>query len=155
LHEGEVYKSFNVWVGNSGYATSKNIENPVICFRVVKSWIQDKKIDQSSIGLNRYSEKKWTQLPTTLLAEDDKYLYFTSSVSGYSSFAITGETTANETENEVNPAEDVITPKPETQEDKQNNTASEIEQKNRISRPGFEMIYCIIGLLGVFLYRRR
>ncbi|MDY9925890.1 PGF-pre-PGF domain-containing protein [Methanosarcina sp.] len=155
LPEGEVYKSFNVWVGNSGYATSKNIENPVICFRVVKSWIQDKKIDQSSIGLNRYSEKKWTKLPTTLLAEDDKYLYFTSSVSGYSSFAITGETTANETENEVNPAEDLITPKPETQEDKQNNTASEIEQKKRISMPGFEMIYCIIGLLGVFLYRRR
>ncbi len=29
LPEGEVYMSFNAWVGNGGVATSKNIENPV------------------------------------------------------------------------------------------------------------------------------
>ena len=45
LPEGEVYKSFNIWVGNGGVATSKNIENPVVCFKVEKSWIKDKKID--------------------------------------------------------------------------------------------------------------
>ena len=46
---------------------TKNIENAVVCFKVEKSWIQDKKIDQSSIILNRYSDKKWNQLPTSLL----------------------------------------------------------------------------------------
>jgi len=30
MPEGKAYKSFNVWVGNSGYATTKNIENPVV-----------------------------------------------------------------------------------------------------------------------------
>ena len=67
LNSGEVYRYFNVWVGTGGYATSKNIENPVVCFKVEKSWIQDKKIDQASITFNRYSEKKWSQLPVTLL----------------------------------------------------------------------------------------
>ena len=42
----EVYKYLNIWVGNSGYGTEKNIENAVVCFKVEKSWIQDKKYRQ-------------------------------------------------------------------------------------------------------------
>ncbi len=57
LPSGEVYKSLNIWVGNSGFATPTNIENAVVCFKVEKSWIQSKKIDQSSITLNRYSRQ--------------------------------------------------------------------------------------------------
>jgi PGF-pre-PGF domain-containing protein len=90
LPEGEVYKYFNAWVGNGGIATSKNIENPVVCFKVEKSWIKDKNIDKSSIILNRYSDKKWEQFPVNLSRQDDEYLYFTSKTSGFSSFAITG-----------------------------------------------------------------
>ena len=43
LPSDEVYKSLNIWVGNSGFATPKNIEKAVICFKVEKSWIQDKR----------------------------------------------------------------------------------------------------------------
>ncbi|WP_410507315.1 PGF-pre-PGF domain-containing protein [Methanosarcina hadiensis] len=93
LPEGEVYKSFNVWVGNSGYATSKNIKNPVVCFKVEKSWVQEKDIIEDSIALKRYSDKKWEQLSVNPAGEDDKYLYFTAGVPGYASFAVTGETT--------------------------------------------------------------
>jgi len=94
LPAGEVYKSFNVWVGNSGYATSKNIENPVICFKVEKTWMEDKSVDQASITLNRYNDKKWEQLPAKVSDEDDTYMYFTSDVPGFSSFAITGTSKA-------------------------------------------------------------
>ena len=90
----EVYKSLNIWVGNGGYGTSTNIENADVCFKVEKSWIKDRKIEQSSITLNRYSDKKWNQLPTSLLSEDDKYLYFTAKTPGFSPFAITGKTMA-------------------------------------------------------------
>ena len=153
LPEGVVYKYFNVWVGSSGFATSKNIEKPVLCFKVEKSWVQDKKIDQDSITLNRYSDKKWEQVPASLSGKDNKYLYFKSSVPGYSFFAITGKAA----ENEINQPHDVITSKPETQENKQNDTGSEVNQTSvrRTRAPDFEAIYCIIGLLGVFLYRRR
>ena len=148
---GEIYNYLNIWVGNSGFATEKNIENAVVCFKVEKSWIQDKGIDQSSIILNRYNDTKWNELPTALLGKDDKYMYFTAQTPGFSPFATTGKTIIEETGN-------VITPKPETQEDKQKNTVSEIkqtpQQKERIGIPGFEVIYCIIGLFGVFLYRR-
>jgi len=152
LSEGEVYRYFNVWVGNSGFATSKNIDNPTICFKVEKSWVQDKKIDQDSIALNRYSDKKWEQLPVSLLKEDSKYLYFTADVPGYSFFAITGKTntTPGETVTEIDDSDNTKD---------MENTNSEVNQesgeKENTGMPGFEMVYGVAGLLAVFLYKRR
>ena len=150
---GEVYNYLNIWVGNGGYATEKNIENPVVCFKVEKSWMKDKGIDQSSIILNRYSDKKWNPLTTRQSGDDEKCMYFTAETPGFSPFSITGEKTAKETVTE-------LLPEPDTQDLEQNgNTDSEVEEtsepKEKTSMPGFEMIYCVIGLLGVFLYRRR
>ncbi len=89
--EDEVYNYLNIWVGNSGYGSdTDNLENAVINFRVEKSWMQDKSINKSSIILNRYSDKKWNELPTTLSGEDSKYLYFKAESPGFSPFAITG-----------------------------------------------------------------
>ncbi|PAV12477.1 hypothetical protein ASJ81_06215 [Methanosarcina spelaei] len=73
LTEGKVYKYFIVWVGNSEFASSDNIENSTICFKIEKSWLQDKSIDQDSVTLNRYINKKWGQLPVKLLKEDSKF----------------------------------------------------------------------------------
>ena len=160
LPSDEVYKSLNIWVGNSGFATSSNIENAVVCFKVEKSWIQEKKIDKSSIALNRYSDKKWDSLPTSLSGEDDKYLYFTAKTPGFSPFTITGKTTEKQAVTETQP-------KPGTQELKQNNTAANAEQtpeqkentsapgKESKGTPGFEIVYGVVGLLGVFLYNRK
>jgi len=88
---GIVYKNMNIWVGTYGYATEYNIENPVIGFKVQRSWIQDNHIDADSIKLNRYSEDVWTALPTTRIDEDATYLYFESQTPGFSPFAITGQ----------------------------------------------------------------
>ena len=111
LPSNEVYKHVNIWIGNSGVVTN-NIENAVVCFKVEKSWIQDKKIDQSSITLNRYSDSKWEQLQTSQSGEDDKYLYFTAKTPGFSPFAITGKPTGTGTE---------IQSGTSTQESEQNN----------------------------------
>ena len=158
LSSGEVYKYFNLWVGNGGYATSSNIENPVVCFKIEKSWVQEKKIDQASITLNRYSDKNWSQLPVTLLREDDKYLYFTAQTPGFSFFAITGKPVEKESGTEVKPETG-------TQAIKQNNTSLEVEPKTGTEQeseqgkitsiPGFEMISGIACLLTVFLHKRK
>jgi PGF-pre-PGF domain-containing protein len=155
LPESEIYKFFNIWVGNSGFATSKNIENPVVCFKVEKTWVNEKNIDQASITLNRYSEKKWTQFSPSLLGEDNKFLYFTAKVSGFSPFAITGkskETLENATK---------IEPEFETGIINTNDTGSKepeikqgTEKKESQSMPGYRMVYGVIGLLTVFLYKK-
>ncbi len=166
LPSGEVYKSLNIWVGNSGFATSKNIENAVVNFKVEKSWIQDKKIDQSSITLNRYSDKTWNQLPTSLSGGDDKYLYFTAQTPGFSPFAITGkipvaeniQPSAEKTQPSVNATQNntntgsiaAITEK--TPEQKESPSPS---QKQSPGMPGFEAVCGIAGILAVFFYTRK
>ncbi|AKB81516.1 Cell surface protein [Methanosarcina barkeri 3] len=155
LDSGEVYKYFNLWVGNSGFASEKNIGNPVVCFKVEKSWLQDKKIDQNSITLNRYSDKKWSQLPVKCLKEDNGYLYFTAETPGFSFFAITGKTVEKEKVVEILPEPEV-----ENSENNTQNMAADIEhtpeQKEKTNgMPGFGVIYCIVGLLGAFRYTRR
>ncbi|PAV13152.1 hypothetical protein ASJ81_18625 [Methanosarcina spelaei] len=158
LNSGEVYKYFNLWVGNSGFATSKNIENPELCFKVEKSWLQDKKIDQTSVTLNIYNDKKWSQLPVKLLKEDNQYLYFTAQPPTFSFFAIAGKATQEGTVNETQAKPDTENLSNNTGNNTENATTGveqTSEQKESKGIPGFEMIYGIIGLTGVYLYRRK
>jgi PGF-pre-PGF domain-containing protein len=158
----EVYKFINIWIGSNGYATPSNIENAVVCFKVEKAWLQDKNIDKSSLTLNRFNDTKWNELPTTLLREDDKYLYFKAESPGFSPFAITGKVTGNEA---VNVTQSELQSEPNIgsleQNDASNSTNVEQTQSPRISgngstkTPGFEAVCGIISLLAVFLYKRR
>lgn len=95
LPSGDVYKNINIWVGKVGYATSENIENPVIGFRVPLSWIEENNIDADSIALNRYDDG-WDSLSTSKTGEDGDYIYFEAQTPGFSPFAITGESIASE-----------------------------------------------------------
>ena len=163
LPSGEVYKSLNIWVGNSNFATEKNIENAAVCFKVDKSWVQDKKIDKSSITLNRYNNKKWEQLSTSLSGEDDKYLYFTARTPGFSPFAITGKSNATS----IQPASGNKNQQTGDTQDKLNgstvaNAIQATEEENNTSTPakeskstpGLEIFYGIASLLLSFLYKK-
>ncbi len=148
---GEVYKFFNVWVGNGGIATSKNIENSVVCFKVEKSWVKDKNINPDSITFNRYNDKKWEQFPVSLSGEDNKFQYFTAKTSGFSSFAITGT---------VKPSEEAVTKievdYPETiNKNNTENKEPQAEQKEILKTTGFEIYYGVASLLAVLLYKRK
>jgi PGF-pre-PGF domain-containing protein len=165
LPSGEIYKHLNIWVGNGGFATSKNIENGAVYFKVEKSWVQDKKIDKSSVTLNMYSDKKWNQLSTSLSSEDDKYLYYTAQTSGFSSFAITGKSTATETKvqpaaaNKTQPTTGNETPSKPDNESTPGTQQTPVQKESPSSStkksPAFEVIYGIAGLLVVFLCKRR
>jgi PGF-pre-PGF domain-containing protein len=157
LPEGEVYKSFNVWVGNSGFASSENIENPVICFKVDKAWMEEKGINRDSILLNRYGNKTWEELPVNLSGEDRKYLYFTSGVPGFSFFAITGK--ANILSEESVPSMESGSEISSIEEDDAGNTGSQFEKESGMTEnmkaPGLEASSGITCLVAVFLYLRK
>jgi PGF-pre-PGF domain-containing protein len=156
LPEGEVYKSFNIWVGNGETANSKNIENPKVSFKVEKSWVEEKKIDSDSIILNRYSDKKWEQLSTSSSGEDDKFLYFTAETQGFSSFAITAKEKLADggTETGANLGAEVRAGETDS-ESSGPEAESGINAKESVNMPGFEIISGLAGLLAVFLYRRK
>jgi methanogen extracellular protein (TIGR04279 family)/PGF-pre-PGF domain-containing protein len=86
--EGEVYKYLNIWVGNSGFANSNNIENAIVGFRVSKEWITDSHIDMDTITLQHFSGDQWDSLETEKVGEDDEYIYFEAETPGFSPFAI-------------------------------------------------------------------
>jgi PGF-pre-PGF domain-containing protein len=160
LPSDEVYKYLNIWVGNNGFATPSNIENTVVCFKVEKSWIQDKKIDKSSIALNRYSDKKWDSLPTNLSGDDNKYSYFTAKTPEFSPFAITGKTKVTQTEIQpvaenktlTNQQENTTASVEQTTKQKQSSNTSE---KASTKTPDFEIASSIVCLISIFLYKRR
>lgn len=159
LPSDEIYKFINIWVGNSGFATSNNIENSVVSFKVEKSWVQDKSIDKSSITLNSYADKKWNALSTDPSGEDDKYLYFSAKTSGFSYFAITGKIAATEagTEKQSEPEVQSSEQNSETniEQPSEQTQSSNTSGKESTKTPGFEMVSGIICLISVFLYKRR
>lgn len=166
LPSGEVYKYLNIWVGNSGFGDSNNIANAVINLKVEKTWIQDKKIDQSSITLNRYNYQKWNSLPTNISGEDDKYLYFTAKTSGFSHFAITGNTTVsgtmlqpatgNKTWSAVNDTQNnTLNTTTKTNQTPERTQGSNGFGKEGTKTPDFEIATGVVCLLSVFFYKRR
>jgi len=86
-----VYQNLNVLLGPSNWATSSNIANPIIGFKVETTWISENNIDGSTIKLHRYNGVNWESLVTTQTSQDADYLYFESETSGFSPFAVTGE----------------------------------------------------------------
>ena len=139
LPSDEIYRFFNIWVRNSGFVDSNVIENAVVYFKVEKSWIKDKNMDQSSITLDRYNNSKWNKLSTNLSGEDDKYLYFTAQTLGFSPFAITGKIIATGTVQTVN--------------DKTQN--SNISGNESTKAPDFEVVCGITILFAIFLYKKK
>ena len=87
--EDEIYKYINIWIGNGGFANSKNIENAVVGFRVSKEWITENNINTDTIVLQHFNENDWNSLPTKKLSENEEYIYFESETPSFSPFAIT------------------------------------------------------------------
>ena len=139
LPYGEIYKYLNIWIRDKGSAIPNNIEHPAVCFKVEKSWIQDKNINQSSIFLNRYSDNKWNQLPTSISGKDDRYTYFIAKTPGFSPFAITG----------TMKAEEPVTGKQKSEQ--KGSTSTSGKGSNNMSVIG--MICLIACLLAIFLYK--
>lgn len=86
---GTVYKNINIWVGTSGFATSRNIKEAIVVFRVENSWFDSNTIARSDIKLVRWDGAKWITLETSEKIRDSTYTYFQGKTISFSPFAIT------------------------------------------------------------------
>ncbi|ADI75138.1 conserved hypothetical protein (plasmid) [Methanohalobium evestigatum Z-7303] len=103
--DGIVYKNLNIWVGYDGYATTENIINSTVEFKVDNNWIENNNIDPDSITLIHYNrdQKKWIELNTEKIKENDFDTYYIAHPSHFSPFAIIGhELSKGETKSENN-----------------------------------------------------
>ena len=89
--KGKIYKYVNIWIGNSDYANSNNIENAFVGFKVSKDWITENDINIKSIVLQHFNGNDWNSLPTKKVDEDKGYIYCEAETPSFSPFAITAE----------------------------------------------------------------
>jgi len=141
-----VYKNLNIWVGNLGWATSSNIANPTIHFKVEKSWINEYNINEPTIKLNRYNSGIWNPLVTTKIGENAEYLYFESNTPGFSPFAVTGKILSADSGGEG------ILPRPTTSVEEPQVQVS-TEKKPNI--PGFSLFAVVFNLLILMFLLRK
>lgn len=87
--EGLVYRYANIWVGKAGFATSDNIRDARVKFKVNNSWMEEMGISTDEIQLQRYNGTAWQVLPTTLESKTADYAIFEATTPGFSPFAIT------------------------------------------------------------------
>lgn len=84
--EGHVYRYFNL---------TTDIENSIdfvrFEFRVERSWIVDRNIDELSVTLTRFSDGTWEPLLMEKTDENQVYVYYSAESPGFSVFAITGK----------------------------------------------------------------
>jgi len=133
----EVFKNLNIWVGNYGWATEKNVFGTTVSFIVEKSWVTDNDIDETTIALYHYSDNNWNKLVTRKIAEDANSLQFEAETPGFSPFAVTGKKIMGETGDEVIIAEPTITA--------EKTSAPTPTEKTGI--PGFSQFVCLSVLL--------
>ncbi len=91
---GMAYAFLEIEVENTEGA---QLEGRIEC-KVLKSWIADNNIDETTVTLCRYDEAEgWQVLTTSKTGEDADFVYFEAVTPGFSLFAITGERAAAET----------------------------------------------------------
>jgi len=77
-------------VGLKGFATSKNIKEGIIRFRVESSWISNNALLGSDIILLKWDGSTWVNLETMQTGHDSEFTYFDAKTSAFSPFAILG-----------------------------------------------------------------
>lgn len=76
----DVYDSFSVELNQSASGS--------IQFRVSKQWLNDRNHSKDQVVLIKYRNGGYTDLPTTIKNESEKYVYYQSKLDSFSEFAI-------------------------------------------------------------------
>ncbi|WP_370574159.1 PGF-pre-PGF domain-containing protein [Methanomethylovorans sp.] len=140
--EESIYKYINIWVGKAGFATSANIKDAQVTFKVNSSWIQQMGLSPEDIGLQRYNGTAWEELPTTIVSDSTDYVVFESHTPGFSPFAITAEKAL----------QSPISNEADAQSEGNGNVTKPTEETKT---PGFEALFAVAGLLAVVYFIRR
>jgi len=149
---GTVYRNLNIWVGNSGFSSSKNLENARISFRVNRTWLSENGIGENTINLYRHNENTWNALPTALTGEDEDFFYFTAESPGFSPFAI-ASLEKNTQVIEINPIRNedstVMSTGEISGEESEEDLASDKEKEDK-DAPGAGVSFAAAGILASY-----
>lgn len=77
-----VFKNLNVWIGNMGYFSEKNVKDPTITFKVDRSWITENDIILNTISFYSFNDDTniWEKMSTQKISEDSSLYHFKASL---------------------------------------------------------------------------
>ena len=151
--EGLVYKNVNIWVGTPGFATSRNIKEASIKFRVENSWMSANNVTSSDIVLVKWNGNSWIELETNVLSKDDTNTFFEGKTITFSPFAITAKISGAKLTANVSALETPQQPRASQQSQKPAETAviTRIEP-SWVSTWSIILIVLIMNIIVVALY---
>ncbi|ADB58020.1 PGF-pre-PGF domain-containing protein [Archaeoglobus profundus] len=74
--------------------SANNIEEATISFKVDKSWLRENGLKARDIVLMKFLNGRWIQLETSVVGEDDHYVYYEAKTTSFSIYAIATKTTS-------------------------------------------------------------
>ena len=83
---GKTYR--NLQISKSSTVKDEVIENPIINFKVTNAWLSEQGLTKGDVAMHRFADGKWTQLATSLGADDGTYTHYTATTPGFSYFVI-------------------------------------------------------------------
>jgi PGF-pre-PGF domain-containing protein len=88
VEEGKAYLTYLKIALN---VSSEKIASIKIRFKVEKTWINAKNIDEAKIALYKFENENWIEQPTQKISEDENNVYYETSLSSLSFFVIAGK----------------------------------------------------------------
>jgi PGF-pre-PGF domain-containing protein len=88
VEEGKAYLTYLKIALN---ISSEKIASIKIRFKVEKTWINAKNIDETKIALYKFENENWIEQPTQKISEDENNVYYETSLSSLSFFVIAGK----------------------------------------------------------------
>ncbi|MFC1957783.1 PGF-pre-PGF domain-containing protein [Chloroflexota bacterium] len=93
LPSGQIVRAYvNITFKN---AAPEHIELGHMTFKLEKEWLSENSVHKWAVALNRYDPElgQWISMPVKKVNEDDTYVYYTASITHFSTFAISGSQT--------------------------------------------------------------
>ncbi|SDG29083.1 PGF-pre-PGF domain-containing protein [Methanolobus vulcani] len=81
-----VYQGMDILLGDEDF--SSGIGDAKISFSVSREWLESNGFVEGDIRMEHFSDGIWNTLPTVVTGEDDEYIYFEATTTGFSPFII-------------------------------------------------------------------
>ncbi|WP_462272648.1 lectin like domain-containing protein [Methanohalophilus sp.] len=148
---GKIYRNFNIWVGDDRFDTN-NLEDPVIGFKVSKTWLSEINRKPDSVVLLHYTDA-WHTLPTMQTEEDADHFYFEAQTDGFSPFAISAVDSTTGTEDVSRPEDCEQSTSASAEPIVSNSSENTTEPAETIPGPG---VLAVLGIIcTLYVMRKR
>ncbi|WP_094227910.1 lectin like domain-containing protein [Methanolobus psychrotolerans] len=145
------YQIMDIVLGDESFSSS-GIGEATIGFAVSKEWITSNNYDKFDIRMEHFSDGVWNRLVTTEISEDDEYVYFEATTTGFSPFMICADVTNENMNAEIQSPDIIADSIPESTATDENiqDPANDEKGSTILILP----VVILVGILGIVYWRK-